>query len=698
MFGKRLYLKACAGLALIAFLFLLSGCAAVEYEVKTEVEPEGSGEVAGGGTYSKGETVTVKAEPADGYEFEKWKKNGEPLEDKNQEIELEVEQNLDLVAGFAQKTYEVNLESSPGGSNFLAALEGSGTYQHGGEVEIEAEEIAYGFRFKKWVEDEEKVSGDKNYRFTIEEDRELKAVREFDLNSLIQIDDLEGYLLPVEEGEAVGLINQEGETAVKPNIYLNKGLFYDRYGVRPVKVNKNNPLVLRLEVDDDRKTLIINQKAELIGDPLPGYKGKIHNDHGTIVYDGNKFGFKDHDGNQILENRYDDLEVINGNGLLKVNEGGSKGIAASEDGEMIIGPRYDGLEVRQWLEHGIYKVIKNGNSYLLDKSGEKIRELNFDVIEPPAGPEGLIKVKQDNLWGLVNISGELLVEPDFKWIMVPAEPISPDHAVASYRKNSVIGFFDAEGEVIAELPENETHIGYGDYILFSEDGKTGLKTIEGDLVEEAVYEDYNRPGHPGVCGPGAEVIVEHYAYFKKGGLWAVFDFNDGQFVTDFKFADILSYREALGGNRPFEFNGVVQMIANEEGHSRAGLYSLDLGQYIISPDRYDHVAPLKYNRSMVVEDGKYGYVDENGIEVIEPQYDQAVSFSHEAAAVLKGEKLKIIDKEGNQIVEPIKIDLQDFEDRPFPYNNLTLKYLEGPDVYVCIDNSYLDQDGWIKKP
>jgi len=101
---------------------------------------------------------------------------------------------------------------------------------------------------------------------------------------------------------------------------------------------------------------------------------------------------------------------------------------------------------------------------------------------------------------------------------------------------------------------------------------------------------------------------------------------------------------------------------------------------------------------MVVENDLYGYVDETGEEVIEPRYDQAVSFSHKAAAVLKGEKLKVIDNGGNQIAEPVKIDPQDFEDRPFPYTELTLDYLEGPGVYTSIENSYFDRDGWIKKP
>jgi len=48
---------------------LLSGCA-VEYEVKLEAEPEDAGAVTGSGTYSEGETITIKAEAEEGYTFD----------------------------------------------------------------------------------------------------------------------------------------------------------------------------------------------------------------------------------------------------------------------------------------------------------------------------------------------------------------------------------------------------------------------------------------------------------------------------------------------------------------------------------------------------------------------------------------------------------------------------------------------------
>jgi len=182
--------------------FLLSGCA-VEYEVKLEAEPEDAGTVTGSGTYSKGETVTIKAEAEQGYTFDRWKVKGTDLEHSDKETELKVEEDKELVAEFSRKTPTINLECDIEED----ALTGGGTFEYGETVEVEAKEIE-GYRFKKWLEDDEVVSEDKTYQFSAVENRTLSAVREletavrevgYDLEGLILKEDLKGYLLPIRE-------------------------------------------------------------------------------------------------------------------------------------------------------------------------------------------------------------------------------------------------------------------------------------------------------------------------------------------------------------------------------------------------------------------------------------------------------------------------------------------------------------------
>lgn len=56
--------------------------------------------------------------------------------------------------------------------------------------------------------------------------------------------------------------------------------------------------------------------------------------------------------------------------------------------------------------------------------------------------------------------------------------------------------------------------------------------------------------------------------------------------------------------------------------------------------------------AVIIEDGKYGYMDENCNVIIEPQFDDADRFSSGLACVKVGEKYGFIDHEGNMVLEP----------------------------------------------
>lgn len=49
------------------------------YTITATIDPAGSGTVTGAGRYQDGETVTLKAEPADGYKFTGWRENGQTV-------------------------------------------------------------------------------------------------------------------------------------------------------------------------------------------------------------------------------------------------------------------------------------------------------------------------------------------------------------------------------------------------------------------------------------------------------------------------------------------------------------------------------------------------------------------------------------------------------------------------------------------
>ncbi|MCW3490953.1 InlB B-repeat-containing protein, partial [Dethiobacter alkaliphilus] len=74
----------------------------IEYIVTVTADPEGGGAVNGGGTYAHGESVTVTATPAQGYEFVNWMK-GESIVSSDSEYTFIAERHSALIANFIVK-------------------------------------------------------------------------------------------------------------------------------------------------------------------------------------------------------------------------------------------------------------------------------------------------------------------------------------------------------------------------------------------------------------------------------------------------------------------------------------------------------------------------------------------------------------------------------------------------------------------
>jgi len=75
---------------------------------------------------------------------------------------------------------------------------------------------------------------------------------------------------------------------------------------------------------------------------------------------------------------------------------------------------------------------------------------------------------------------------------------------------------------------------------------------------------------------------------------------------------------------------------------------------------YDYVDNCVCGLSKVSKDGKIGYVNKQGIEVIKPQYDEGLTFNEGYTAVRKGSKWLYYDSTGKAITEAIFDDALSF--------------------------------------
>jgi uncharacterized protein (TIGR02145 family) len=90
----------------------------------------------------------------------------------------------------------------------------------------------------------------------------------------------------------------------------------------------------------------------------------------------------------------------------------------------------------------------------------------------------------------------------------------------------------------------------------------------------------------------------------------------------------------------------------------------DAGMNITLSAQYDDVLPFAEGLAAVKANGKWGYINQDGEEVIKPQkFQKAGSFSEKMAMVFLNGKWGFINKEGKEIVPPVKYDfVNDFSD------------------------------------
>ncbi|HZK56356.1 MAG TPA: WG repeat-containing protein [Desulfosporosinus sp.] len=91
-----------------------------------------------------------------------------------------------------------------------------------------------------------------------------------------------------------------------------------------------------------------------------------------------------------------------------------------------------------------------------------------------------------------------------------------------------------------------------------------------------------------------------------------------------------------------------ELIKDES--AKWGFFNMPTGEIVVAP-RYDYVDDFKFNRALVILDGKYGFIDETG-EIIAPTiYEMADQFYGDRAVAKKDDKYGFIAPDGTVAVK-----------------------------------------------
>lgn len=129
------------------------------------------GTVTGAGKYPKGQSVTITATAKQGYKFESWQENGNPVSTKATHTINSLTADRTLTAVFAVSVDSVTLTLETDGNG---TVQGGGKYAAGKEVTIKATPNE-GYVFVAWRSAQGVVSPLAEYTFTIAQDLTLRA-------------------------------------------------------------------------------------------------------------------------------------------------------------------------------------------------------------------------------------------------------------------------------------------------------------------------------------------------------------------------------------------------------------------------------------------------------------------------------------------------------------------------------------------
>ena len=239
------------------------------------------------------------------------------------------------------------------------------------------------------------------------------------------------------------------------------------------------------------------------------------------------------------------------------------------------------------------KVIKQNNKYgFIEYNGNKITEIAYKDVkfEPNFKKAKLVALKEDKLWGILDLNGKMLVPYEYDNIA------SIDTNCVVVGKNGKYGIIDSVGNYTVEMKYDTIYYHYfneSNISLVEQNRCIGLVNSKNKVVTACEYNcEYYTSRSYKTRDPYIDAPKNGYIKFEK-------------FQSDSKKTKLF------------------------------GMVECETGKVVI-PFDYDDMGDYSEGLVWAKKDNKFGYLDIQGRVVIQFKYDKAYNFSGGFAAV--GEK------------------------------------------------------------
>ncbi|KJF44278.1 WG repeat-containing protein [Draconibacterium sediminis] len=341
------------------------------------------------------------------------------------------------------------------------------------------------------------------------------------------------------------------------------------------------------EISIDSKWGLIDKNGQVIFQPRYDGIQRIENDNEHFVVSmADKEGILNLNNNWVIDPIYESVEWFVGEKAIVYYKG--KAGIINTNKVWVIEPIYESIAV-----YGNYVIVENENEYgIIDFSNNSIKDIQYEELIFDEESNCFV-ARQNGFYGIVNPQGEWQVEPKWEQIIIVNSrhlivQINEKSGVIDYSENwlikpSYVNIFPAADNLFLVQTESDY------YELYY-----GLVNINGDFILECEYKEITP-----FYAPGIAVVVN------KSNQCALLNKN-GSFITPFEFHKIHN----IDGDKEI----IVFEVAQKFG-------CMDLsGNLLISPT-FDYMESFDDNNIAYAEiDEHYGWIDINGVWVINPDY------------------------------------------------------------------------------
>lgn len=413
-----------------------------------------------------------------------------------------------------------------------------------------------------------------------------------------------------------GVINSKGETVLEPN--------YDEMVLVPNKTKK--VFICTYDVDYDANT----------------YKTKAVNEKNEQL-------FSQYEKVETLQNSDENNNLIIEENILQVTQNGKYGII-DLDGKEILPCEYDDIYGLEGIKNSI--VISRGNKKgLIDSKGNIIISTEYTDIKGLTSKyeNGFIVQNDQNKFGVVSYNKKLALECKYEEI----KNIYGNNTYA-VKEEGTLKLVDSQGnsylagkyDEFLEINENN--------IIVKKDSKVGVVNKTGEQVLPLEFEDL-------------KYLYSNNYIAKKEGKYGIVNFEN-KTILDFNYTNLF-YRETADFLEGTKQDSVESDIITHDFEIKfAGIVSevnIDKGYVKIRNNGEDKYYTFKFEEKKAQDifksntlflqkkDGKYGFVNKNGVVVVNYIYDDAKEQDEYGfASVKKDGKWGAIDQKGTVVVEP----------------------------------------------